>query len=225
MDESNQAPVTDSAPSTGSAEASATGGQAATAQQEAAQQSTEQQAANGQTSGTGSILTASTDESQSGGQEGGQGSPAVPLDYNVTLPEGYSSDDTAMVNEQLKVMSLTAEQAKGFQDMADKLHARDLARFAEEKAGWENSLRNDPEIGGTNFNANVLCAQRGLGYLDETGQVRAILEQTGYGSHPAVVKMFIKAGQGLEDDTLVRSGRGQGKSAVPLAERIYPNMQ
>lgn len=87
--------------------------------------------------------------------------------------------------------------------------------------GWETSLKNDPEFGGEKFEANIAAYHKGIDALG-TPELRQILEETGLGSHPEIVRAFTKAAQ-LSADTAIVTGAHRPQAAS-AASRMYPDM-
>lgn len=69
--------------------------------------------------------------------------------------------------------------------------------FKDQLKDWEKEARALPEIGGDKFDENLAVAK---GALDAFGspELTSLLNQSGYGSHPAVISMFVKAGAALK---------------------------
>ena len=84
---------------------------------------------------------------------------------------------------------------------------------------WRKQVMEDPQIGGTNLPATVARAQLALDRFDDGKRIGQLLEQTGYGNNPDVLRFFNRLADALMEDGLVQ---GQtGGAMPPLEERMY----
>lgn len=84
---------------------------------------------------------------------------------------------------------------------------------------WRRDVAADPELGGDNLAASVARAQLALNRFDADGRIGRLLEQSGYGNHPAIIRFFNRLADGLMEDSLPRSRPDQ--PLQPLEERMY----
>ena len=97
------------------------------------------------------------------------------------------------------------------------------AQRQEMTSKWLEEARADKEFGGDKFDANLADARKALAQFDTGGDIGKMLNETGYGNHPAILRIFARVGKALGEDNL--HGKGGGEAAEkPLAERFYPNM-
>lgn len=153
--------------------------------------------------------------------------PAVPEKYEFTAPEGYQLDAAATEKWSgvFKDLGLTQEQAQKLVDMdaertasgakaAQEAHARQIGE-------WVESIKQDKELGGAKFEENISIAQKAMADFG-TPALRQMLEDSGLGSHPEVVRFFHAVGKELVEGKLHRSTTEQPQERS-LAERMYPN--
>jgi hypothetical protein len=118
----------------------------------------------------------------------------------------------------LKGLNLTQDQAQQLVDIyAAQTQAQSTAfgaklqdpAFAVEQAGlmlanhrdtWASAIKADKDIGGANFDANVQTAQRALARFGSP-ELKGLLETTGLGNHPALVRAFVQIGKQIREDT------------------------
>ena len=93
----------------------------------------------------------------------------------------------------------------------------------EIRAMWVSQIKSDPEYGGDRFNVTLDDARRALSRFDGSGWIRAMLDETGYGDNPEVIKLCAQIGRSLAEDSM--PGSGTPRRRLPsLAERMYPEM-
>lgn len=160
--------------------------------------------------------------------------PAVPEQYTFSdLPEGYALDESSLTEWSgvFKELGLTQEQAQKLVAMDAK---RQLAANSPEAAQaaavesrnqqvtqWESALKADKELGGSNFESVVGIAKEAQAQFG-TPELKAMLAESGLGSHPEVVRFFHKVGKQLSEGQLHRTTSEQ-PAERSLAERMYPN--
>jgi hypothetical protein len=135
------------------------------------------------------------------------------------MPEGVTVDAKALesFSPVLKGLNLSQDQAQQLVTAYAtqmQTQATDFAKqlqdpvFATQQAGlmlnghrdaWATAVKADTEIGGANFDANVQTAQRAVARFG-TPELKALLETTGLGNHPALVKMFVAVGKQIRED-------------------------
>ena len=120
-------------------------------------------------------------------------------------------------------LSQIAQESGADAAAASKL-VQDLTLWGQVKheqqvQAWEDASRNDPDFGGEKLQENLAIASRALEAYDPQGEIRAMLEETGYGNHPALVRFFIAIGRDLSPDRMVSGGVAGGSDARTL----FPN--
>lgn len=122
------------------------------------------------------------------GREAGQDIGEV---VSGALGPTVAPEDAARVSASFAKAGLTGDQAKAVLE----LHAQEQAQQAKahdaQVRSWQEQSMADPEIVEGLDDAKALLA-----HYDHGGKVRALLEETGYGAHPAVVKMLVRMATG-----------------------------
>lgn len=159
------------------------------------------------------------------GKEGADAAnPKEPEPFELAAPDGYPINDAGLkgLNELCKSAKLTKEQGEAvLQHMAGNYAAFQEQQQAQGKA-WIEELKADKDFGGDKFDVSVAEAQKALATFDEGGTVSKMLQETGYGNNPAVLKIFARVGRALGEDKL--PGMSGGAQEKPLEERFYNNM-
>jgi len=191
-------------------------------EQENEQEETTQETA---TSGTeGAEAKTETDDTSLLGQKSEEEVPenVIPETYEFNLPEGRELDN-GLVEKFTPVLKELKIGQEGAQKLAELLVADQAAKeqtYREITEGWKQDTIKEL---GSDYQAKLGVAAK---FIDRFGndQVRQVLNDTGLGNHPEVVKMFINAGKHFSDDT-VPTGTRQTNLSDPerLARKMFPN--
>lgn len=157
----------------------------------------------------------------------------VPEAYELKVTtkdaEGKDVDveiDTELLTEAtpvLKEVGLTNEQANKLAPLVLKVEERVAKRSADAftalRADWAKQSKEDPELGGANWKETETHVARALDTFvgpretkAEDGTVvpnefRQLLDETGLGNHPVMIRAFRKIGEAIgEDSTFARGG-------------------
>lgn len=166
------------------------------------------------------------DAKDGNGEAGKEGAEATA--YTLTAPEGYPISEGALkgLNEVCKTANMNEEQAKAVMAYMQGNYTSFVAQQQEamqaQAKAWIGEFQADKEFGGDKFNASVADAKRALAIFDESGTVSKMLNETGYGNNPEVLRIFARVGRALGEDKLI--GKGGGAEQKPLEDRMYPNM-
>lgn len=150
-----------------------------------------------------------------------EGAPEAYADF--TLPEGVTLD-TELVKGLAKELNLPQDKAQKVADAAAALAQKgvqaQVAEIERVRGTWADDVRNDKEFGGEKLAENLSRAKSAMD-ATTTPQLRMLLDRTGLGDHPEVIRHFLKIAPQYLQDTHVPSDKSPnaGKSA---AERLYP---
>ena len=75
------------------------------------------------------------------------------------------------------------------------------ARWQQQVEQWRQEVADDPQLGGEHLPATVARAQLALDRFDTDKSIGRLLEESGYGNHPAVLRFFSR----LADSPLDRA--------------------
>jgi len=152
--------------------------------------------------------------------------PEEPEEYELSAPDGYPMGESEL--KQLNAMCKEAKLSKAQGEAVLKYLHGNYTTWQEGQAAqlkkWVEEAKADKEFGGDHFDENVADARKGLATFDTDGSIRKMLEETGYGSNPAVLKIFARVGKALGEDRLVGAG-GKNTQDKPLEDRLWPDMQ
>lgn len=162
----------------------------------------------------------SADNNPDGGkqQQPGDGQQTQPPQdpyKDLTLPDGAAVDaqEMAKYKELAKTMNLKPEDAQRILDFeAERLSAGAAAAAA----AWQEQVKQ--EHGDKLPIVMATCARA----IDKLGgnELRTLLDQTGLGNHPLMVKAFYQAGSLMKEDTSAGSN-GNATGDVSFAQALY----
>jgi hypothetical protein len=189
-------------------------GDAGTAQQQQATQGQDSSAPQGDTS------------SSTEGDKGEAGKATAPDKYEFSAPEGVTYDDTviAQFSEVAKELNLPQDAAQKVLDkVAPVIRARQAEAIEAARTEWAEAAKVDKEFGGEKLDENLGLAKKAL---DKFGspELRTLLNESGLGNHPEVIRLMVRAGKAISEDSFVAGGSTPGQAPDSLAQRMYPNM-
>ncbi len=194
----------------------------------------------GQTDPAPDMQQSATDPSGTAPAEGGQqqqavdaaasttGAPATaadpvvdqPIEYtDFTLPEGY---DLGNLGDEFKNIAkeykLTQEQAQKLVDLDVKRSQAYQESIKQAAVAWQEASKADKEFGGDSLDENMGLAKKALDTFG-TPELKTLLDQSGLGNHPEIIRAFYRAGKAISEDRLVTGATAGGTPAD--ARRIY----
>lgn len=195
--------------------------------------------ANQQTASTAPAEQQQTESQTEADKAEGEGVEAEPTDpkgapeayEDFTVEEGAVPDPATVDSFKAlaKDLNLSQENAQKVYDlgvaMSKQWAEQQTAVLQQAKTEWADLTKSDTEIGGDKFDANLAVAKRGIEQFG-TPELRTLLDESGLGNHPEVVRFFYRAGKAIGDDNFVPSGRTappSGSSEARHASTLYPN--
>ena len=147
----------------------------------------------------------------------------VPESYDLKMPDGVALDKAAAdeftaIAKELKLDQATAQK---FADVGAKMAQRQADNHAKLVESWTEQVKTDKDIGGDKLAENLGVARKALDTFG-TPELRDVLNATGFGNHPAVIKAFYKIGQAISEDRFVTGG-AKGPE-TDMAKRMFPSM-
>lgn len=146
-----------------------------------------------------------------------------------TLAEGaLDASETAAVEKAARELDLTQQGAQRLAEMraADKAAAATQASEALKAArsGWVEQAMADTDIGGDKMQASLAVAKKALTQFDPEGKLAPLLESTGFGDHPDVIRFMHRIGLAISEDRFVPANGAASAATKSLAQRMFPNM-
>ena len=162
----------------------------------------------------------------------------------ITIGEGDAAQtveiDTKLLEDVtplLKEAGVTQGAAKKLAPAVLKVQEQVLTRLNNDhaalRADWEKQVREDKTLGGAKLDETMSRVARALDKFGapsvkdkdgkETNEFRLLMNETGLGNHPVMVKILSEAGKLVgEDDKLIREDTSPSVKQDRL-EVLYPN--
>lgn len=150
--------------------------------------------------------------------------PTAPESYDLQMPEGVELDKAAAdeFTALAKELKLDQPTAQKLADVGAKMAQRQAEAHAKLVDSWTEQVKTDKEIGGDKLDENLAVARKALDTFG-TPELRDVLNATGLGNHPALIKAFYKAGKAISDDSFVKGAQTGGET--DLARKMFPSMK
>ncbi len=148
---------------------------------------------------------------------------AAPESYEFNMPEGVQLDKTAAdeftaIAKELKLDQATAQKVA---DVGAKMAQRQNETHAKLVETWTEAVKSDKDLGGDKLAENLGVARKALEAFG-TPELKDVLNATGFGNHPEVVRAFYKIGKAISEDGFVK-GSASGAD-TDIAKRMFPSM-
>lgn len=160
------------------------------------------------------------------GTASGYGSHAgTSLPSHAPAPTGNSNADGAAEHAdathtgQAEQHSVQQDAERQFEQRLLQHEAARREQWQGQVSQWRQEVAQDPHLGGDNMAASVARAQLALDRFDQGKHIGRLLEESGYGNNPDVLRFFNRVADALMEDSLVRGEPGVGMP--PLEERMY----
>lgn len=151
--------------------------------------------------------------------------PVIPDKYDLKLPDGSLLNAKAVerIAAYAKAQRLTNEQAQSVLDTEHKAVASfidgQIGELEARATAWATEAKADKEFGGDAFPQNMEYAKRAVDKYATPG-LKQILNETGLGNHPEMLRVFYRIGKAMKEDSVVVPGSQAGQRPS-MAERFY----
>ena len=167
------------------------------------------------------------DEGSEADESKDEGAPETYEDFN--LPEGFESDKELM--DEFKVLAKeenwSQEKAQKLVDLQNKAmtHAGETLkqRWNNTQKEWRESTENDKAFGGDKLDESLVFAKSAIKKFGNDA-FSEILESTGMGNHPEVVRFLYKIGKSISEDDIM-AGRAAASGPKDPAKILFPDMK
>lgn len=147
---------------------------------------------------------------------------------DIKLPEGFEPDE-ALQDKFIEIMNDQSLDPKGRMQALVDMQAETMKAAAEERSAlwketrqtWANEIKNDPDLGGQNFDSSVGEVAK-LVEKYGSNELRDVFDLTGAGDNIHVFRFLHKIAADLNEGG-ARPGGSPTSAAKSLEERLYPN--
>lgn len=148
----------------------------------------------------------------------------TPVEYEAfAIPDGVVADENVLGEFKAiaKELNLSQKDAQRLADLSANMVVKQQEDFRVQQTQWADASRSDKEFGGDAFGENLAAAKTALDSF-ASKELRGLLNQTGLGNHPEMIRAFVRIGKAIsEDGSIVRGSRADGPSDP--AKRLFPN--
>lgn len=149
-----------------------------------------------------------------------QAAAGAPERYDFKAPEGTEFDPEILdsFSGAAKAANLTQEAAqKLIETMAPAIAARQVDQVKAIQSEWLEAAKTDKEFGGDKLQESLSVAKKAYDAFDPIPQgetttgLRKLLEETGMGNHPEIIRFLYRAGKAISEDKFVGGTAGSAK--------------
>ena len=172
-------------------------------------------------------------EDETSESETPKGAPET-YEFNTKVadaPEELDPEVLTAFGDVAKELNLPQEAAQKVLDkVAPVIQAKQAKVVEQTKVEWANQSKSDQEFGGESLNDSLDVAKTSLDTFG-TDALKSLLQETGLGNHPEVIRFMYRAGKAISEDSYVGNSEGAaGKSNIPkdfngIANALYSNQQ
>lgn len=159
--------------------------------------------------------------------EGTEAPKAAELE--LKLPDGLKGDDPTIgqFREVAKELGLKSDGAQKIFDLyvGAQQAARQAAveKYEQQQKAWVESATNDKEFGGAKFEENLSYARKAIAKFGSP-ELEQLLDQSGFGNNPALVRFAYRIGKAMAEDSVAGSAsqaNGASDSAESFHRKLY----
>jgi hypothetical protein len=168
-----------------------------------------------------------------------------------SIPEGFVMDEahTSDISAFAKEFGLDQAQAQKMVDKHFDIVSKNNDSVMEAKEStlkeWASEAMADKEFGGSNLSDNMAGARKamnsfsqpavdadGKAILHQEGslkgqqmsEVEVLMNESGWGNHPAMIRVFHRINQAMSEDSFVQGDMKPREQKKTAAQTMYPNM-
>lgn len=149
----------------------------------------------------------------------------APEKYEFAAPEGHEFDPSVIeqFSEVARELNLPQDAAQKVLDkMAPAIASRQAEQVQAVREQWANDARADKEFGGDKLTENLSYAKKAMDQF-ATPELRTLLNDSGLGNHPEVIRTFVRVGKTISEDGFVKGGQTPSSGQGHDPKRLYPN--
>ncbi len=163
-------------------------------------------------------------QQQGEGQQTEEQAPEQYADFAFEEGKALDAELADDIKATAKELGLTQSQAQKLADLAlkrtESAQSQQAEMLAQARDEWAGQAKADKEFGGDAIEANLATARKALDTFG-TPELKALLNESGLGNHPEVIRFFYRSGKAISEDRVIRGGAA-GQPTDP-AKRMFPN--
>lgn len=182
------------------------------------QKATDTQTAPSGDAAKGSEAPATEQAPQAEAEAPADAKPVVPEKYEFKAPDGreFDGETIAAYSEVARELGLSQDAAQKLLDrMGPQMAQRQEAQIQAVRDEWRKSATSDREFGGPALAENLSVAKKALDAFG-TPELRDLLNTSGLGNHPEVIRLFYRAGKAISEDRFVSGSASTAKARGPM---------
>jgi hypothetical protein len=147
----------------------------------------------------------------------------APEQYEFELADlKVDPDSIDAFKEVARELDLSQDKAQALlSKMVPAMQTRQQALLSQARDNWATASKGDQEFGGDKLNENLAVAKKAMDAFG-TPELTKLLNESGLGNHPEVIRVFFRAGKAISEDGFVR-GQGSSDATSDPAKRLFPN--
>jgi hypothetical protein len=142
---------------------------------------------------------------------------------DFTPPEGSQLDAAVMqqFGDVARELNLPQDKAQLLiNKVAPVIAQRQAEQVETMRTEWAAQATSDKEFGGDKLNENLAVAQRAMTTF-ATPELTKLLNDTGLGNHPEVIRFMVRAGKAISEDGVVTGGVPAATGQQSAAQVLY----
>lgn len=150
----------------------------------------------------------------------------APDKYEFKAPEGQELAPAVMGKFEAlaRELNLSQDQAQKFvSEVAPELAKAQTDAKDQIVSQWTAAAKTDKEFGGANLTENLAIAKQALETFG-TPELTKLLNETGLGSNPELIRAFYRAGKQISQSKLVAGTVAPQTQNQSAASKLYPGM-
>ncbi|RMD00061.1 protease [Aquitalea palustris] len=148
----------------------------------------------------------------------------APEKYEFKAQEGKELSPVVLAEFEkiARELDLSQEGAQKMLDsVAPQIEAAQQAAHQQMVNDWADKAKTDKEFGGDKLQENLAIAKKALEAFG-TPELTEVLNKTGLGNHPEVIRAFYRAGQKISSAPFVPAGKPAG-TEQSASNKLYPS--
>ncbi len=153
------------------------------------------------------------------------GRPESAEGYDLPVPEGQDGAFAKQTSGWMHELGLNKQQAQG---LAEKWNAHQAQQAEAQQAAItkqaETDLTSIKQEWGAQFDENKAVMAKAVNTFAPPEFIE-MLDKSGLINSPVIAKMFLKIGAAINEDKSVAAKSSPQGGEIPLAQRLWPDMQ